>query len=53
MRVYLDTSVIGGCLDEEFRTPSIRLLERGRAGEAALVVSDTTLEIWKHEDEDV
>ena len=42
-RVYVDTSVIGGCLDDEFRTPSIRLLDRSRAGGALLVVSDITL----------
>ncbi len=27
MRVYLDTSVLGGCFDEEFRDASRRLLE--------------------------
>ncbi|MBI2571098.1 MAG: PIN domain protein [Candidatus Schekmanbacteria bacterium] len=43
IRVYVDTSVIGGCLDDEFRTPSIRLFDRSRAGDAVLVISDTTL----------
>ena len=43
LRVYVDTSVIGGCLDEEFRVASIRLIERSRAGTALLVISDTTL----------
>ena len=43
VRVYVDTSVIGGCLDEEFRAASTRLVERSRAGDALLVVSDTTL----------
>ena len=43
IRVYVDTSVIGGCLDEEFRTPSMRLFNRSRAGDALLVISDTTL----------
>jgi predicted nucleic acid-binding protein len=42
-RVYVDTSVIGGCLDDEFRTPSIRLFSRSRAGGTLLVVSDITL----------
>jgi len=42
-RIYVDTSVIGGCLDEEFRMSSIRLFNRSRAGEALLVISDTTL----------
>jgi hypothetical protein len=36
-RVYVDTSVIGGCLDDEFRTASIRLFDRSRT---LLVVSD-------------
>jgi hypothetical protein len=43
LRVYVDTSVIGGCLDEEFRVPSLRLFAHSRAGRAILVVSDTTL----------
>jgi len=43
IRVYVDTSVIGGYLDEEFRSPSIRLFNRSRAGDALLVISDTTL----------
>lgn len=43
LRVYVDTSVVGGCLDEEFRVASIRLIERSRAGAALLVISDTTL----------
>ena len=43
IRVYVDTSVIGGCLDDEIRTPSIRLFNRSRAGDALLVISDTTL----------
>jgi len=43
IRVYVDTSVIGGCLDEEFRMASVRLFNRGRSGYARLVVSDTTL----------
>lgn len=43
IRVYVDTSVIRGCLDEEFRTASIRLFNRSRGGDAVLVVSDTTM----------
>ena len=43
LRIYADTSVIGGCLDEEFRAASIRLIERSRIGEVLLVISDTTL----------
>ena len=43
IRVYVDTSVIGGCFDEEFRRASIQLFDRSRAGDAVLVVSDITL----------
>ena len=39
LRVYVDTSVIGGCEDEEFRGPSRRLMERAERGEVTLVVS--------------
>ena len=42
LRVYADTSVIGGCEDEEFREPSRRLIERCMRGEVTLVVSDVT-----------
>jgi hypothetical protein len=38
-RVYLDTSVIGGCLDEEFAEASQALLTMARRGEITLVVS--------------
>ena len=44
LRVYADTSVIGGCLDEEFSDPSRRLIERCARGEVTLVVSRLTLE---------
>lgn len=43
IRVYVDTSVIGGCLDDEFRAASLHLLDRSRAGDAVLVISDTTV----------
>jgi hypothetical protein len=43
LRVYVDTSVVGGCLDQEFRGPSYRLIERSRIGDALLVISDITL----------
>ncbi len=42
-RIYADTSVLGGCLDEEFEDASIRLLNMFKSGEAAIVVSDLTL----------
>ncbi len=43
-RVYVDTSVFGGCEDEEFRVPSRRLFERFRQGELTLVFSRTILD---------
>ena len=42
LRVYVDTSVIGGCVDEEFREPSLKLMERAARGEVTLVVSEVT-----------
>ena len=44
LRVYADTSVIGGCEDEEFRGPSRKLIDQCAAGEVTLVVSAVTLE---------
>ncbi len=43
-RVYTDTSVLGGCEDEEFAEHSIRLLEGFVLGERTLVLSDLTLQ---------
>ena len=42
LRIYADTSVIGGCEDETFRDASRRLFERFQAGEATLVLSELT-----------
>jgi hypothetical protein len=39
-RVYVDTSVIGGCLDEEFASESQALLEMARNGTVRLLLSD-------------
>jgi predicted nucleic acid-binding protein len=41
-RIYTDTSVIGGCLDKEFSTPSQRLFEQFAIGRNVLVLSDLT-----------
>ena len=43
-RIYVDTSVIGGCEDAKFQEASRRLLERCARGEVTLVVSGVTLE---------
>lgn len=42
-RIYTDTSVIGGCLDDEFSDCSSRLLAEFRSGRATIVLSDLTL----------
>jgi predicted nucleic acid-binding protein len=39
-RVYIDTSVIGGCFDERFREASIALIECALRGDLILVMSD-------------
>jgi predicted nucleic acid-binding protein len=39
LRIYVDTSVIGGCLDEEFAADSLRVLEAARARRLVLLVS--------------
>ncbi len=42
-RIYVDTSVIGGCLDSEFEMYSNRLFEEFIAGEKRLIISDLVL----------
>jgi len=42
LRVYLDTSVLGGCFDEEFAEWSTRLIDDIRAGRFAPILSDVT-----------
>ena len=44
LRVYADTSVFGGCFDDEFRTESVRFFEEVRVGRFVVVVSDVTLD---------
>ncbi|MCK4728997.1 MAG: hypothetical protein KAT27_08750 [Desulfobacterales bacterium] len=41
-RIYIDTSVIGGCEDEEFSKWSIQLFDEFREGLRIAVVSDLT-----------
>ena len=43
-RVYIDTSVIGGCFDQEFVEWSKRLFEDFNSGKKIAVVSDITLD---------
>ena len=43
-RIYVDTSVVGGCEDEEFAEHSVRLMECFAKGDFALVLSTLTVE---------
>lgn len=40
LRIYVDTSVIGGCFDAEFEAPSRRVIELARQGRLVLLISD-------------
>jgi hypothetical protein len=43
-RIYIDTSVIGGCFDIEFKEWSDQLFEEFRKGNKIAVISDITLD---------
>ena len=43
LRIYVDTSVIGGCHDSEFRDASLALFEWFRKGKAQMVYSEVTI----------
>jgi len=43
-RIYTDTSVLGGCEDEEFAGHSVRLMEGFVRGELVLVLSGLTVQ---------
>ena len=48
LRIYTDTSVIGGCEDQEFAEHSIRLLDSFVRGDRVLVLSSLTVqELWE------
>ena len=42
-RIYVDTSVIGGCLDDEFKVYSGQLFEEFISGKKRIVISDIVL----------
>ncbi len=44
MRIYIDTSVIGGCFDSEFADWSNRLMDEIRSGKKVAIISDQTLQ---------
>jgi len=53
LRLYLDTSVFGGCFDPEFRVASLKLIHQIRTGRFILVLSSTALEEIKKAPEPV
>ena len=44
LRIYVDTSVVGGCEDDEFREHSSRLMEYFVTGKFVLVLSNLTVQ---------
>ena len=42
LRIYVDTSVFGGCFDDEFKRESLQLFKDVTVGKFIVVVSDTT-----------
>lgn len=53
LRVYADTSVFGGCFDEEFEADSRKPFDEIEAGRFILVVSATTLRELRKAPEEV
>jgi len=47
LRIYIDTSVIGGCFDEEFQEWSNKLFDEFIAGKKIAVISPTTIDELK------
>ena len=39
LRIYVDTSTVGGCLDDEFREASVKLMDMFRDGRAVALLS--------------
>jgi hypothetical protein len=44
MRLYLDTSVFGGCFDDEFREMTLPLFDEINKGIHKIIISNLTLE---------
>ncbi len=40
MRIYVDSSVVGGCLDEEFAQESLALFDMARQARVIILISD-------------
>lgn len=52
-RVYIDTSIIGGCIDQEFASWSKRLFDEFSSGIKIAIVSDLTLQELEEAPEEV
>ena len=52
-RIYIDTSVVGGCEDEEFSMWSIQLFEEFRQGSRIAFISDLTRRVLEGAPESV
>jgi predicted nucleic acid-binding protein len=44
LRIHIDTSVVGGCFDEEFAAESNQLLQMAQEGKIILILSDLLLQ---------
>ncbi|HPI20964.1 MAG TPA: PIN domain protein [Candidatus Kapabacteria bacterium] len=53
LRIYIDTSVIGGCFDKEFAEWSNKLFDEFIDGKKIAVISDITLEELEHAPENI
>lgn len=53
LRIYVDTSVFGGCFDNEFKAASLKLFDEIRAGRFILLFSAATLRELKTAPEQV
>ncbi len=53
LKIYVDTSVIGGCYDREFAKWSKPLMNEFKQGSKFIMLSDITLEELKHAPENV
>ena len=53
LRIYADTSVFGGCHDEEFREDSVRFIEHVSRGRIVLLVSEIVLRELENAPRDV
>ena len=44
MKIYADTSTIGGCFDEEFKEWSVALFNEFKNGALRIILSDLTIQ---------